>query len=155
MTKADPKNMLRFRRLRSGLALFLAIITMSSPALADGFTISPTSINVALGSQVATLTVKSDGHGTSFGQVRVMRWMRDDGAGTLQPTRDVVASPPAMQMAPGQELTIRLVRTTTTPIVGEECYRVLVDQLPGASQEGQAVMFTIRHSVPLCFGQAG
>lgn len=155
MTKAGPKNTLRFRGLRSVLALFLAIITTPSPALADGFTISPTSINVALGNQVATLTVKSEGHGTSFGQVRVMRWLRDGGAGTLQPTRDVVASPPAMQMAPGQELTIRLVRTTTTPIVGEECYRVLVDQVPGASQEGQAVMFTIRHSVPLCFGQAG
>lgn len=84
-----------------------------------------------------------------------MRWLRDGGAGMLQPTRDVVASPPAMQMALGQELTIRLVRTTTKPVVGEECYRVLVDQLPGASQEGQAVMFTIRHSVPLCFGQAG
>ena len=153
MTNAGPKTMSRLRRLRSVLSLCLAIITISSPALGDGFTISPTSINVAPGNQVATLTVKSDEHGTS-GQVRVMRWLRDGGAGTLQPTRDVVASPPAMQMAPGQELTIRLVRTTTTPVVGEECYRVLVDQLPGASQEGQAVMFTIRHSVPLCFGQA-
>lgn len=137
------------------VGLIGATMGLSGAALANDLTISPTSLRVAAGNQVAALTVKAGGPGTSMGQVRVMRWLRDGGAGTLQPTRDVVASPPAMQMAPDQELTIRLVRTITTPVVGEECYRVLIDQLPGTSQEGQAVMFTIRHSVPLCFGQAG
>jgi fimbrial chaperone protein len=131
-----------------------AFLGLSPAAFANDLTISPTTIRVAAGNQVATLTVEAGGPGTSMGQVRVMRWLRDGGAGTLEPTRDVVASPPALQMAPDQELTIRLVRTLTTPTTAEECYRVLVDQLPDASQEGQAVMFTIRHSVPLCFGHS-
>ncbi len=135
-----------------GVAALLASLSLTGPALANDFTVSPTSIRVAPGNQVATLTVKAGGPGVTFGQVRVMRWMRDGGAGNLLATRDVVASPPALQMAPDQELTIRLVRTIETPIRGEECYRVLVDQLPGDSQAGQTVKFTIRHSVPLCFG---
>jgi fimbrial chaperone protein len=133
-------------------AALVAMVSFSSTAFADDFTVSPTSIRVAPGNQVATLTVKAGGPGVTFGQVRVMRWMRDGGDDNLLATRDVVASPPALQMAPDQELTIRLVRSIETPIRGEECYRVLVDQLPGDSQAGQTVKFTIRHSVPLCFG---
>lgn len=141
-----------FWHLKAMTAALVAMVSFSSAAFADDFTVSPTSIRVAPGNQVATLTVKAGGPGVTFGQVRVMRWMRDGGEGNLLATRDVVASPPALQMAPDQELTIRLVRTIETPVRGEECYRVLVDQLPGDSQAGQTVKFTIRHSVPLCFG---
>jgi len=141
-----------FWHLIAMTAALVAMVSFSSTAFADDFTVSPTSIRVAPGNQVATLTVKAGGPGVTFGQVRVMRWMRDGGDDNLLATRDVVASPPALQMAPDQELTIRLVRSIETPIRGEECYRVLVDQLPGDSQAGQTVKFTIRHSVPLCFG---
>lgn len=141
-----------FVHSRIGGAIFLAAFTLTAPALANDFTVSPTSIRVAPGSQMATITVTAGGPGTTQGQVRVVRWYRDGGAGRLEATRDVVASPPAMRMAPNQELTIRLVRTATTAVRGEECYRVLVDQLPGESQQGRTVRFTVRHSVPLCFG---
>lgn len=128
---------------------------LAGAALANDFTVSPTSIRVAPGQQVATLTVKAGGPGASRGQVRVMRWSRGSAPDNLTPTRDVVASPPALRMAPNQELTIRLVRTLKTEARAEECYRVLVDQLPGASQQGQVVKFTVRHSVPVCFGPKG
>lgn len=138
------------------IAAVLAVtFGLSSAALANDFTVSPTSIRVAPGQQVASLTVKAGGPGATFGQVRVMRWIRDGGQGKLMSTRDVVASPPALRMAPNQELTIRLVRTLKTEARAEECYRVLVDQLPGESQKGQVVKFTIRHSVPVCFGPPG
>jgi len=135
-----------------GTVVLMATMALAGAAFGNDFTVSPTSIKVAPGNQVTTLTVKAGGPGTTQGQVRVMRWLRDGGAGKLVATRDVVASPPALRMAPNQELTIRLVRTSKTPIKGEECYRVLVDQLPGANQDGQTVKFTVRHSVPLCFG---
>jgi fimbrial chaperone protein len=140
-----------FARSRLGSAILLALMAVTAPALANDFTVSPTSIKVAPGNQVATLTVKVGGPGITQGQVRVVRWHRDSGAGRLEATRDVVASPPAMRMSPNQELTIRLVRTATTAMRGEECYRVLVDQLPSENQQGQVVRFTVRHSVPLCF----
>lgn len=137
------------------VAFTVAAVALTGPAMANDFTVSPTSINVASGNQVATLTVKSGGPGTTFGQVRVVRWLRDGGSDELVATRDVVASPPALRMKPDQELTIRLVRKSKKAVQGQECYRVLVDQLPGKSQEDQVVKFTVRHSVPLCFGTPG
>jgi fimbrial chaperone protein len=134
------------------VAVLVAGLALTGVARANDFSVSPTSIRVPAGTQVATLTVKAGGPGATLGQVRVMRWHRDNGQNKLVATRDVVASPPALRMKPNQELTIRLVRTTKTPVRGQECYRVLVDQLPGASQNNQVVKFTIRHSVPLCFG---
>ncbi len=141
--------------LRLGAAVLGLAFALSGAANANDFTVSPTSINVPVGNQVATLTVKAGGPGATFGQVRVVRWLRDGGQNKLVATRDVVASPPALRMQPDQELTIRLVRTITTAVQGQECYRVLVDQLPGKSQENQVVKFTVRHSVPLCFGAQG
>lgn len=137
---------------RIAAAVLVAGMTLSGAASANDFTVSPTSIRVAPGANVATLTIKAGGPGATLGQVRVVRWLRDGGQNKLVATRDVVASPPALRMQPNQELTIRLVRTTTTAIRGQECYRVLVDQLPGQDQQDQAVKFTVRHSVPLCFG---
>jgi fimbrial chaperone protein len=139
-------------RFRTAAAILGVTLGLTGAAFAGDFTVSPTSIMVAPGQQVATLTVTAGGPGASLGQVRVMRWFRDGGDGRLEPTRDVLASPPALRMAPNQELTIRLVRTAKTKVQSEECYRVLVDQLPGASQLGQLVKFTFRHSVPVCFG---
>jgi fimbrial chaperone protein len=97
--------------VRTGLAILGITFAMGGAALANEFSVSPTSIRVAPGQQVATLTVKAGGPGSTFGQVRVMRWLKDGGQGSLIATRDVVASPPALHMAPNQELTIRLVRT--------------------------------------------
>jgi fimbrial chaperone protein len=142
-------------QVKTSIATLGITLALAGAALANDFTVSPTSIRVAQGQQVATLTVKAGGPGAAQGQVRVMRWMRGSGQGTLSPTRDVVASPPALRMAPNQELTIRLVRTLRTQVRAEECYRVLVDQLPGQSQKGQVVKFTVRHSVPVCFGPSG
>jgi fimbrial chaperone protein len=141
--------------VKTGIATLGITLALAGAAFANDFTVSPTSIRVAPDQQVATLTVKAGGPGETQGQVRVMRWMRGGGQGTLSPTRDVVASPPALRMAPNQELTIRLVRTLKTQARVEECYRVLVDQLPGQSQQGQVVKFTVRHSVPVCFGPPG
>jgi fimbrial chaperone protein len=137
---------------KTSIATLWITLAMTVTAFANDFTVSPTSIRVVPGQQVATLTVKAGGPGATLGQVRVMRWFKDGGQGKLTATRDVVASPPALRMAPNQELTIRLVRTLKTQVRAEECYRVLVDQLPGESQQGQVIKFTVRHSVPVCFG---
>jgi fimbrial chaperone protein len=144
-----------FARFRIAATVLGVSLGLCGAAFANDFTVSPTSIRVAPGQQVATLTVKAGGPGASLGQVRVMRWFRDGGHNKLTATRDVVASPPALRMAPNQELTIRLVRTLKTQARADECYRVLVDQLPGQSQQGQVVKFTVRHSVPVCFGPPG
>lgn len=122
--------------------------------MADEFSVSPTKLLVPATAKTATLTVMSGGPGESDGQVRVMRWHYENGRNDLTPTRDVTASPPSMHMKANQEMTIRLVRKLRTPVQGRECYRVLIDRLPDLAITGQQVAFTVRQSVPLCFGTA-
>lgn len=132
-------------------AAFVLGMAVSAAHSTESFTVSPTNLSVKGGSP-AEITVRSGGPGLMQGQVRVMRWNPAGGAGDLSPTRDVVASPVALRLAADQETTIRLVRVRKSAIGREpECYRVLIDQLPGAGENGPTVKFTIRHSVPLCF----
>lgn len=129
------------------------MVTIASAAAvaADEFSVSPTQLRVPATERVATLTVMSSGSGVAVGQVRVMRWHNENGRNDLEPTRDVTASPPSLQMNANQEITIRLVRKSKKPLRSEECYRVLIDKLPNFSGDEPQVAFTVRHSVPLCF----
>lgn len=135
------------------LSAVLAVAALPAAALADTFTVSPTNLQVK-GASAAEVTVRSGGPGAMQGQVRVMRWNPAGGADDLAPTRDVVASPAALRLGANQETTIRLVRVRKQAVGRTpECYRVLIDQLPGAGSGAPVVKFTIRHSVPLCFVQ--
>ncbi|GAA6187911.1 hypothetical protein NBRC116596_09740 [Litorivita sp. NS0012-18] len=102
-------------------------------------------------SNQTTLTVKAGGKQASVLQMRVLKWREGQDPAKATPTRDVVVSPPVARLNPRQELTVRLVRVNKRPVRGRECYRVLVDRLPGKEQSGQAVKLQVRHSVPMCF----
>ena len=136
-----------------GVALIGLSASLSPPAAAEGLSVTPTMLVLDWPSAQARLTVRASGNANEnlAGQVRVVRWVQEDGTEKLIATRDVVASPPALRLQSGKEMTVRIVRTTKAPVAGEECYRVLVDQLPGAEQDGNAVQFAVRHSIPLCF----
>lgn len=124
--------------------------TVAGTADAADLTVTPVSLAVASPSQLATLKIVGAQEPLAA-QIRVVRWQQHGGREQLTPTRDVVASPPALRLGGGREMTVRIVRTVKSPVAGEECYRVLVDQLPGASQDGIAVKFALRQSIPLCF----
>lgn len=105
---------------------------------------------VQVPNNIGELTLRATGELT-LGQIRVLR--TDDKATpeSMQPTFDVVASPPALKLRPGQEITVRLVRKTNKPVRGKECYRVLVDQIPQKKPGSATIGFVIRQSIPLCF----
>lgn len=88
-------------------------------------------------------------------QARVQQWVQAGGAEQLEPTRTLTASPPILEIAPGQQQFIRVVRLQQGAPAAEQAYRLLIDELPadaaaatsGASSPG--VQFLIRHSVPV------
>jgi len=99
-----------------------------------------------------TLTLRNDEDSEVTIQTRVLRWSQSAGKETLEPTTDVVASPPAVTLAPGADYIVRVVRVTKQPVRGEESYRVIVDQLPRAGrQQSRSVSLLIRQSIPAFF----
>ena len=145
----------RYLKAKAASLAFCFFSALASPAVAGGMSVSPTSIIVHAPMTMGTLTIRVTGDQLVVGQVRVMR--TDDRAtpASMQPTQDVVASPPAMKLRPAQEMTIRLVRKAARPIKGRECYRVLVDQIPRKPKAGTVIGFVLRQSIPLCFVAGG
>ena len=115
--------------------------------------IEPVLIDVAAPGAASTVSLRNDGTTPINVQIRVFRWSQIDGKENLEPTEDVVASPPAVTLAPNGNYVARIVRVTKRPVGGEESYRVLIDQLPAPHQKRtSAVNLLVRYSIPVFFG---
>jgi len=134
-----------------GLVMVSALLATPIAASAESIAVSPTNIAVPNSGKQTTVTVKTDGRQSSVVQLRVVAWTPGQDPNNVRATRDVVISPPMAKLRPRQELTARVVRTKRKAVRGQECYRVLIDRLPGKEQSGQDVKLRVRHSVPLCF----
>ena len=65
-------------------------------------------------------------------QIRVFKWTQVGGKDQLVPTKDVVASPPAVKLGAGKSRVIRVVRRSKSAAAAEESYRLVVDEVPKA-----------------------
>ncbi|HEY0200768.1 MAG TPA: fimbria/pilus periplasmic chaperone [Burkholderiaceae bacterium] len=99
------------------------------------------------------LWLSNSGDVTLRAQARVLQWTQVDGEEQLQPTRDLTVSPPILEIAPGQQQFVRVIRLQPGVPTQEQAYRLWVDELPSdaasASSASPGVQLLIRHSVPV------
>lgn len=118
--------------------------------LAEGLRVSPITLEWTAPDSTAMLTLENRGDAPVNVQIRILRWTQQNGDEQLIPTNDMVASPPITQLAPEVIYSVRVVRVAKTPVVAEESYRVLVDEIPDQTlQRAGAVSFVLRHSIPV------
>lgn len=136
--------------------LITALVLGAYPAaLAGSLQIEPVLIDVTAPGAASTVTLRNEGATPINAQIRVFRWSLVDGQEKLEPTEDVVASPPSVSLTPKGQYIARIVRVSKRPVAGEESYRLLVDQLPDLSQQKNgAVNLLVRYSIPVFFGAA-
>lgn len=134
-------------------ALAVAIVMAAAgPVSATSVRVEPVLLELNAPTAAGTLTLRNDEDVDVAVQTRVFRWSQVDGKDSLEPATDVAASPPIVTLAPGADYTIRVVRTSRSPVLGEEDYRVLVDQLPNSRRQNQAgVNILVRQSIPVFF----
>ncbi|MBP1852591.1 fimbrial biogenesis chaperone [Rhizobium halophytocola] len=127
---------------------------LGSSADATSLRVSPVRLDLNGGTATSTIRLWDSGSTPTNVQVRVYRWTKVNGRDRLDPTTDVVASPPVTKLAPGRENLIRVVRVAKKPISGTETYRLLIDELPDPKKRvaGQ-VNVVIRHSIPVRFSE--
>lgn len=128
-------------------------------AQAASLQITPISLEISAREQGQAIVLSNSGKTVLYAQVRVQQWVQADGQEQLLPTRDVVASPPAVEIAPGARQMVRIVRLQSAPLDVEKTYRLIVDELPapeaasgtpaapGAPAGG--LQFLLRYSVPV------
>jgi fimbrial chaperone protein len=130
-------------------ALFISGTTVGHSA---ALRIEPVLVEVFAPGAASTLTLRNDDNAEINVQIRVFKWSQVNGQETLEPTTDVVASPPAIKLAPRTEYVARIVRTSKQPIQAEESYRLFVDQLPQIQGRGpRQINVLLRQSIPVFF----
>jgi fimbrial chaperone protein len=134
------------------LATLAALTGSTQDASAAQLRVEPVLLEMNAPVAAGTLTLHNDEEGEVTIQTRVLRWSQTAGKETLEPTADVVASPPAVTLMPGADYVVRIVRVAKQPARGEESYRIIVDQLPRAvRQQTRSVNLLIRQSIPVFF----
>ena len=140
------------RRIGFVIVVLAAALAGARGSHAAQLRVEPVLIELNAPAAAGSLTLRHDEEAEIVVQTRVMRWSQADGKETLEPTTDVVASPPTVKLSPGADYVVRVVRVSKRPVSGEESYRVIVDQLPNIRrQQARAVNLLIRHSIPVFF----
>lgn len=138
------------------LLVLAAAICGVVPADAGGLRVEPILLEVSPPASASTLTLRNDEGSDVNIQIRVFKWSQANGKESLEPTTDVVASPPALKLAPGLDYLVRIVRVSKQTPQAEESYRIFVDQLPAVrTGDQQQVNVLIRQSIPVFFSPPG
>ncbi|WP_192182929.1 fimbrial biogenesis chaperone [Mesorhizobium amorphae] len=131
---------------------FAVLAAAWSAAEAASLRVAPVGLELVAPSAAATLSLSNEEKRPVNVQIRVFRWSQVNGAERLEPTSDVVASPPATVLKGESKLLVRIARVSKRPVSKEESYRVLIDQLPDPSRRGTtSVALVMRYSIPVFF----
>lgn len=132
----------------------LTLSLMVGGAEATSLRVSPITLDLSAGTAASTIRLWNNDRKSVNVQVRVFRWTKVKGKDRLEPTTDVVASPPMTRLAPGSENLVRVVRVTKRPLQAKESYRLMVDELPDTSKRTAGkVNVLVRHSIPVHFSE--
>lgn len=132
------------------LKVLLVALAAANLAQASSFNISP--IRAELGgarhTEVMTLTNADDS--PVVVEVRVVKWSQDNGADQLDDTRELLVTPPVLQIPGKGEQIIRVALRREPDPARETTYRVIFQEVPQAAPADFAgLRVALRLSVPV------
>jgi len=127
----------------------LAGLALLSPVQAASLQVAPTSLQLTARQNAEALWISNSGTAPVDVQARVFRWTQQNGRDELEPTTDLVVSPPMQALAAGQQQLIRVVRAVPQPPAAQLSYRVIVDEVPKLDPSRQGMQFVLRYSLPV------
>lgn len=137
---------------RCGLAffIFLPLLALSaSLAHAGNFSVNP--VRVELGQEnVAALTLRNTGNEVVAIQARLVRWEQEHGEDRFTSTRDVLVTPPIVEIPAGATQLVRVGLRRAPDQDTELSYRLFLQELPSADQAGgTGLKMVTRLSLPV------
>jgi fimbrial chaperone protein len=135
-----------------------ALWGLSCLACASGLQVSPLSVTLTPGHGADGITLRNVGTDVVHAQVRVYHWTQQDGAEQLMPSSGLVISPPMLQLNPGEQQLIRVIRAGAPPsgaAAVEDAYRVSIDELPVQASGARTLQFVIKQVLPVFVAPAG
>jgi fimbrial chaperone protein len=135
------------RQVSAAIVSALALGLTAGPAAAQAITVMPVVVDMQPGQLAATLSISGQGGSETSYQVRAFAWRQDGNSDRLDPTDDVVLSPPLGVIPPNATQIVRIV-VRRAPKDRESVYRILLDQIPPPSAPG-TVRIALRLSLPV------
>lgn len=131
-------------------AVLLSTMTGSSSLIAAALQVSPTTVIFSQNDNAEQLWLSGTGSELVGGQVRLYRWTQKNGQDVLTDTKDILVSPPVMQVPPGETQIVRLIRKIPADDY-EQAYRLIVNELPPASRTRRApgIQLLLKYSIPV------
>ncbi|WP_241517289.1 molecular chaperone [Herbaspirillum aquaticum] len=131
----------------------MAAMGVVQAAWASNFEIAPVVLELSSSRTAGVIKiVNNDNHNVSL-QLRAYDWNQADSKDELQPSQNLILSPPVFNLAPGASQVIRVV--AKQPAASNEiAYRLLIDEIPSAT-EGAAINFKFRISMPVFIAPVG
>jgi fimbrial chaperone protein len=142
----------RGRQWRSRVALCAASVLWlagASGARAASLQVAPTSLQLNARQNAEALWISNSGTAPVSVQARIFRWTQRDGRDQLDPTTEMVVSPPMQALQAGQQQLIRVVRAQPQAPATQLAYRVIVDEVPALEPKREGMQFVLRYSLPV------
>jgi len=144
---------MRAQRARSAVGLLAMVLLLAAwLCQAASLQVAPTRVTIQHDRGADGLTLYNTGSDALHAQVRVFRWWQENGEDVLEPTDELVVSPPMLRLPADSEQLVRVVHTGPPPPAGgERRYRIVVDELPvdQAAPTGPGLRFALRYSIPV------
>lgn len=139
----------------TGVALLALCLLMAADAFATSLQVAPTSLQLEPRQRAGELWLTNSGTSPVKLQVRVFRWVQQDGREQLLPTDDLLATPPMQQLAAGQQQLVRVMRTVADAPAAQQHYRLIVDEVPDLATRSEGMQFVLRYSIPVFVQPSG
>ncbi len=121
----------------------------SALSLAGSYSVHPVTLGLSAAQPATTLKVRNREQSPVTLQLTTRKWSQTGGEDLLSNTRDIIAVPPSFTIAPGDEQIVRIGLRQVEPLVLEQAYRVILQEIPGASSHGGGLQFALNMSLPL------
>lgn len=148
--------------LRNGWRIGCAAVLLLASAIAGAASlqVTPTTVAIPADRSADGLVLSNNGRAPLHAQVRLFRWTQANGEDVLEPTAELAISPPMLELPPGGEQLVRVIRLGPPPADVEASYRVIVDELPleqpdGPEPQARGLRFVLRYSIPVFVAPPG
>ncbi len=124
--------------------------TMTGIAAASTFNISPIRADLSASRHTAVLRITNAEDDPVVVEVRVVAWSQQSGEEHFVDTRDVLATPPVMQIPANTEQVVRIALRREPDPTQELTYRVIFEEVPQAAPKGfTGLRMALRLSIPV------
>jgi len=129
-----------------GLALLTAYVSVAN---AGSFTVDPVRLSLSATQSVAAVTVKNIGEEATVVQMETSNWTQHDGQDVLEPTSEILATPPILTIPPGASRIVRVGLRRPADPQRELIYRLFLREIPPPQPVAQGLRVALLISMPV------